>query len=264
MAANQTMPTFGARLWGLGALGIGVLGLIWGSFNPAQPVPEDFPARTVLAYVAAVFTLFGGAAVEWRRSVVWGTAALTLYFALVVVALMYGHILLGHYTEFLTYEGLAVQLALAIGGLIVFADSAKLDAALAARLKRLAQRAFGVCALVFGAAHFEFMNHTASLVPKWLPPSQEFWAGATGLCHIAAGIAILTGVQARLAAILLTIMFALFTPLVHVPLLFADPSNYWIWSENATNIAVTGAAWIVADSLVFTRGSEKLQSTLQR
>jgi hypothetical protein len=69
-------------------------------------------------------------------------------------------------------------------------------------------------------------------------------------------------VQARLAAILLTIMFALFTPLVHVPVLLANPSNYWIWSENATNIAVTGAAWIVADSLVFKRGSEKLQSSL--
>jgi hypothetical protein len=142
-AANQTMPTFAARLWGLGALGIGVLGLIWGSFNPAQPVPEDFPARTALAYVAAVFMLFGGG----RR--------------------------------------VASKCGLGLGGVIVFADSAKLDAALAARLKRLAQLTFGVCALVFGAAHFEFMNHTASLVPKWLLPSQEFWAVATGLCHIA-------------------------------------------------------------------------------
>jgi hypothetical protein len=52
-------------------------------------------------------------------------------------------------------------------------------------------------------------------------------------------------------------VFALFTPLVHLPMLLADPSNHWIWSENATNIAVTGAAWIVADSLVFTPASEK-------
>jgi uncharacterized membrane protein YphA (DoxX/SURF4 family) len=251
------MPSFGPALLGLGVMAIGVLGLIWGTFNPAQPVPDDFPASTLLAYIAAAFTLVAGAAVEWRRSVGWGSAAVTFYFGLIVVVLMYGHELLGHFSEFSTYEGLAVQLAIAIGGLIVFADSAKLDAALAARLKLVGRLTFGVCALVFGAAHFEFLNLTAPLVPKWLPPSQEFWAGATGLCHILAGIALLTGVQARLAAILLTTMYALFTPLVHVPMLFADPSNHWIWSENATNIAVSGAAWIVADTLALRPGSRR-------
>ena len=55
--------------------------------------------------------------------------------------------------------------------------------------------------------------------------------------------------QARLAAVLLTIMFASFTPLVHLPMLLADPSNRWIWNENAVNIALTGAAWVIADSL---------------
>jgi hypothetical protein len=94
------------------------------------------------------------------------------------------------------------------------------------------------------------MNLTVPLVPKWLPPSQEFWAYATGIGHIAAGVAILTGVQARLAAILLTVMFASFTPLVHVPMLLADPSSHFMnWTENALNLALTGAAWVVADSL---------------
>ena len=92
------------------------------------------------------------------------------------------------------------------------------------------------------------MSLTVPLVPKWLPPTQVFWAYATGFGHLAAGVAILTGVQARLAAILLTAMFASFTPLVHVPILLADPSR-WNWSENALNLALTGAAWVVADSL---------------
>jgi uncharacterized membrane protein YphA (DoxX/SURF4 family) len=157
--------------------------------------------------------------------------------------------MLTHYAEFLTYEGVAIQLAIAAGGLIVYAANANIDAALAARLTRLGQLAFGVCALIFGGAHFVYMNLTAPLVPKWLPPAPEFWAYATGVGHIAAGVAILTGVQARLAAILLTAMFASFTPLVHVPMLLADPSSHWIWSENAVNLALTGAAWVVADSL---------------
>jgi len=93
------------------------------------------------------------------------------------------------------------------------------------------------------------MNLTAPLVPRWLPPTQAFWAYATGVAHIAAGVAILSGVQARLAAILLSAMFACFTPLVHAPMLLADPSNHGIWSENALNLALIGAAWVVADSL---------------
>ena len=203
--------------------------------------------------MAAAFMLIAGAAVEWRRTTAWGAAALTAYFGFVVVVLMNGRVLLAHYAEFLPYESLAIQTAITMGGLIVYAAHANIDAALATLLTRIAQLVFGVCALIFGAAHFMYMNLTAPLVPKWLPPSQEFWAYATGIAHIAAGVAILTGVQARLAAILLTVMFASFTPLVHVPMLLATPSSHWIWNENAVNIALIGAAWVVADSLARSR-----------
>jgi uncharacterized membrane protein YphA (DoxX/SURF4 family) len=133
--------------------------------------------------------------------------------------------------------------------LIVYATSAEIDAVVAARLTRLGQLAFGVCALLFGGAHFFYMNLTVPMVPNWLPPTQEFWAYATGVGHIAAGVAIVTGVQARLAALLLTAMFASFTPLVHLPMLAADPSSYTNWTENALNLALVGATWVVADSL---------------
>ena len=123
------------------------------------------------------------------------------------------------------------------------------DAVLAARLSRIAHIVFGLCAIVFGIAHFEYMSLTAPLVPKWLPPSQEFWGYATGIAHIAAGVAILTSVKARLAAVLLTIMFALFSVMVHIPMVIATPGDHWIWNENAVNLALIGAAWVVADSL---------------
>ncbi len=245
---KATMP-FGWRVYGLGVMALGVVCLALGDFDPGQPVPKDFPIRTALAYAVAAFMLFAGAAVEWRRTAAWGAAVLTAYYALIVVILMNGRLVLARYAEFGTYSGAAEQLAIAAGALIVYAGSARIDAALAARLTRLGQLAFGVCALLFGGAHFFYMNLTAPLVPKWLPPAQEFWAYATGVGHIAAGVAILTGVQARLAAILLTAMFASFTPLVHVPMLLADPSRHMNWSENALNLALIGAAWVVADSL---------------
>jgi len=244
---------FGWRVYGLGVMALGLVSLAWGDFDPGQQVPKNFPDRTALAYAAAVFMFVAGAAIEWRRTAAWGAAALTAYYALVVVILMNGRLALAHYAEFGSYSGAAEQLAIAAAGLIVYAAGARIDAALAARLTRLGQLAFGVCALLFGGAHFFYMNLTAPLVPQWLPPTQAFWAYATGVGQIAAGIAILTGVQARLAAILLTAMYVSFTLLVHAPMLLADPSSRINWSENALNLALIGAAWVVADSLAAVR-----------
>jgi uncharacterized membrane protein YphA (DoxX/SURF4 family) len=249
MTAAKAAMGWGWRVYGLGVMALAMVALAWGDFDPGQSVPKGFPDRTVLAYAAAAFMLVAGAAVEWRRTAPWAGAALTAYYALVVVLLMNGPVVLAHAAEFGAYSGVAEQLAIAAGGLIVYAANATIDAGLAARLTRLGQLGFGACALLFGAAHFVYMNLTAPLVPSWLPPSQEFWGYATGVAHIAAGLAILTGVLARLAAILLTAMFAAFTALVHLPMLLADPSSHWIWSENALNLALIGVAWVVADSL---------------
>jgi uncharacterized membrane protein YphA (DoxX/SURF4 family)/uncharacterized membrane protein YhaH (DUF805 family) len=246
---------FGWRVYSFGVMALGIACLAWGDFDLGQPVPKNFPDRTALAYLAAVFMFVAGAAIQWRRSAARGAAALAAYYLLIVVILMNGRILLVHYAEYGAYSGMAEQLAIAAGGLIIYAGSADIDANLAARLTRLGQFAFGICAVLFGGAHFLYMQLTAPLVPAWLPPSQAFWAYATGIGQVAAGVAIATGVQGRLAAILLTSMYASFTPLVHVPTLLADPSSHMNWSENALNIALTGVAWTVANSLARSRSN---------
>jgi uncharacterized membrane protein YphA (DoxX/SURF4 family) len=254
MTAEKTRMAFGWRVYGLGVMAVGLAGLAFRDFDPGQPVPANFPARTALACAASAFMVVAAAAVEWRRTAAWGAAALTAYYALFVVILMNGRLLLTDYAIFVTYENIAMQLAIAAAGLIVYATTARIDAALAARLTRLGRLAFGVCALVFGGAHFAYMSYTASLVPKWLPPGQVFWGYATGIGFVAAGVAILTGVQARLAAILMTAMLASFGLLVNEPMLLADRSIHMNWTESAVNLAVLGAAWVVADSLAPPRG----------
>jgi len=243
------MVTVSARVFGLGVIALGLVCLAWGDFDFGQPVPKDFPMRAVLAHVAAVFMLVAGAAVEWRQTVKWGAAALTAYFGLIVAVLMNGPVVAANYSEYGSYSGVAAQVAVAAGALIIYAENATTNAVTAKRLARLGQRVFGACALLFGGAHFFYLDITVSWVPKWVPPSPEFWAYATGIFHIAGGVALLTGIQARLAALLLTIMYASFTPLVHVPMLLANTSNRFYWSENALNIILAGVAWIVADSL---------------
>jgi uncharacterized membrane protein len=248
MTAEKTRA-IGSRVYGLGVMAVGLASLAFRDFDPGQPVPKNFPARLALAYAAGVFMVVAAAAVEWRRIAAWGAAALGVYYGVFVVILMNGRLLPAHYAEFVTYENMAMQLSIAAGGLIVYATTARINTALAARLTRIGILTFGVCALVFGRAHFVYMKNTAPLVPQWLPPNQEFWGYATGTGFVAAGVAMLTGIKARLAAILTTVMLASFQLLVHTPILVADPRSYWNWSESAVNFAVLGAAWVVADSL---------------
>ena len=249
MSAENLGMAIGWRVYGLSVMAVALVCFKWGGFDPGQPVPEGFPARAALGYAAAVVMLVAGAAVEWRQTAAWGAAALTAYFGLLVVVLMYGRVLLTHYAEYGPYESGAEQLAVAAAGLIVYASFARIDPALARRLTRTGRLLFGVCALIWGGAHFVYMNLTAPLVPKWLPPSQVFWGYATGAGFVAAGVALLTGVRARLAAILLTCMIASFTLLVHARMLLADHSSHFNWTELTANLCVLGAAWVVADSL---------------
>jgi uncharacterized membrane protein YphA (DoxX/SURF4 family) len=238
----------GYRVFALGVMLLGVVCLAARDFVLSLGLPDRFPYPAALAYGGGAFMVGAGAAMAWRRTTAYAAASLTAFYTLIIIILIDGPYVFVHPIEYGTYSTAAEQVAIAAAGLIVYANSANIGAARTARLIRFGQLAFGVCPVLFGPAHFFYMNLTVPLVPKFLPPSQEFWAYATGIAHIAGGIAILTGVQARLAAILLTIMYASFTPLVHLPTLVADPSNHFFWSENALNLALTGAAWVVADS----------------
>jgi len=249
MKTEKTTTVFGSRVYGAGVAALGLACLAFGDFDPGQAVPKDFPARTALAYCAGVFMVVAAAAIEWRRTAIWGAGALVGYYSVLVLLLMNGRLLLRGYAAYGTYEGVAMQLAIAASALIVYATTAQIDRVLTVRLTRMGQVAFGVCSLIWGGAHFVYMNLTAPLVPKWLPPGQVFWGYLTGGCFIAAGFALLTGIQARLAAILLTVMIASFGLLANGPMLIANPSSHWNWTESILNLALIGAAWVVADSL---------------
>jgi uncharacterized membrane protein len=232
------MVSLSTRAYGAGIILLACVCITFGTFDFGQSVPKDFPARTALAYAAAVFMLAAGLALQFPRTVRPAAAALALYFGVIVVLVMDGRLVVAHYAEYVIYSSVAAQLAVAAGATIIHG-----------RFVHAAQVAFGTCAVLFGGAHFLYMNLTAPLVPGWLPLSGEFWGYTTGIAHIAAGIAIATGVKARLAAILLAILYASFTPLVHLPIVIAKPFDHYAWSENALNILLAAVAWIVADSL---------------
>ena len=250
------MKDLGARIYGLAAMIMGIAGLIWGDFAVDwMTVPARLPGRTLLAYVVGVLLLAGGMLINWRRASAWGAAILTAVLAVGLVLLDLTRLAM-HLREFAYWESSAEQLALVACGVIAYAASATMAPSLSARAQRAGRGAFGLCLLAFGIAHFVYAAYTASLVPKWLPPDQMFWTYLTGVAQFAAGVAILSGVLALLAARLLAAMYVIFGILVHAPLLASAPSNHGHWIENVLNLALIGAALIVADSLAAASAAE--------
>ena len=237
------------RIYGLAAVALGLLGLVWADFAAVwQPVPKDLPGRTALAYAVAIAFLIAGLAIQWRRSAGLGALALTALYTLGVILLHVPRVI-AQPSVFVNWSGVAEQLAIAAGGLVAYAYFAQLEAARAERLSKIGRFLFGVCLIVFGLAHLFYLAPTAELVPKWLPPGQTFWAYATAAGHFAAGIAILSGILARTAAMLLTAMFVVFGIVVHAPTLFSDPHTHFNWAANAINFALIGSAWVIAASI---------------
>src|SRR5579863_8329439 len=208
----------GTRIYALGAIALALVGLAWGDFALVwQPVPAGLPGRALLAYLFAAALLLAALALCYRATAPRGAAALCGLFALVVLLLHVPRVL-RHPEVYGVWSGLAEQLALVAGGWLAYQLCAAPAAGRAGAFKD-GVRIFAVCLLIFGGAHFFYLQETAALVPSWLPPGQRFWAATTGLAHLMAGLALLSGVLAQLASLLVTVMFASFSALIHIKLL---------------------------------------------
>lgn len=134
-------------------------------------------------------------------------------------------------------------------------------ALIVARSSRVWEALFGVCAASFGIEQVEFLGRTASLVPKWIPPSQMFWAITTCAPFALVAVALITNRAALLATRLFALMFLLFCVLVWIPILISAPHVHGNWVEASETFAIAGAAWVLADVLASRAASIRPRSS---
>jgi uncharacterized membrane protein len=246
-----SIKTPGHLAFALVIITLGIMGLLKGNFVPVwEPVPKWVPAREVLAYLCAFVCLTTGVGLLWQRAIA----------ARVLLAWSLLWLLVFRLPEVFPAPAVVgnwfgvTELAVTIAGAWVlyvwFAntwDKRHLPFVCGKQGLRTARVLYGASLIHFGFAHFVYLNMTTPLVPAYLG-WPEAWAYFTGGAYIAAGIAILVGVAARLAATLSAWQIGLFTLLVWGPKVATNTLNDFQVTETVVSIALTTAAWVVAES----------------
>jgi hypothetical protein len=112
-------------------------------------------------------------------------------------------------------------------------------------MARLGRLLFAATLVAFGAQHFLYSAFLATLIPSWIP-WHLFWEDLVGAAFVAAAAAIATNKAARLAALLLGTMFALFVLVLHVPRVIAAVGSRDQWTSGLVAVAMSAGSFILS------------------
>jgi uncharacterized membrane protein len=243
------MADTGRVLFALSLALLGAFSLFLSGFGQAWAmVPRWMPWHDTAAVISAVILFTGSIALLAPRTARFAALVLAVLLLLRLV-LLHAHPVAAHPSVEGTWEELSESLIFVAGAWTIYSMLERKEGARPTLGNvRAGQIMFALATLPIGLSHFVYLNMTAPLIPSWLPfhvPLAYF----TGAAWIAAGLAILFGVLARLAATLVAIMVSLFTILVWIPVIVAAPADRGNLSEICVSAAISGAAWAVAASL---------------
>jgi hypothetical protein len=238
MTEATPCSNLGRHVFGEAALAFGLITLTWHGYNGWHQ-PRYF------VYAAAAALIFGGTAIQFLRTAKAGAAVLGAVYLVFALQCVPG--IVAKPRIYNSWGNFFEQFSLVAGAAIVYV---RLSPAWSREtLNGIGRILLGMCTASFALEQAFYFGATAALVPKWVPPSQKFWAVATTVLFALAAVALLANRMALLATRLLTMMLVIFGLLVWVPLLLSDPRSPTNWTEFAETLGIAGTAWILADLL---------------
>lgn len=241
----------GRVVFALGFTAIGLLSLVFSEYvSGLQPLPPDLPGHLAIALVTGGVLLLCGIGMLSPGTA--RTAALTLAVLLLAACLLiHLPILIDNlrvsYSWVRLFETLALAgAALTLVGMLGASRSHAQNSG-SGRLIKIGRLLFGASLPVFAATHFIYPDFVAALIPAWIP-ARLFWAWFTGAAHLLAGLAIVTNIQARLAATLAGAMYGSWALILHVPRVLADIGHQGEITSLFVAVVLCGGAWLVASS----------------
>jgi hypothetical protein len=248
VSISTPSSNLGRHVFGAAALAFGLIMLAWHDYN-------GWHLPGYIVYPAAAAEIFGGAAIQFRRTA--KTGAIVLGAVYLVFALRCLPQILAKPQIYNNWGNFFEQFSLVAGAAII---CALLSSGSGETLNRIGRIVVGICTVSFTLEQAIYLAPTATLVPKWLPPNQMFWAITTTVLFALAAVALLTNRMALLATRLLTVMLVIFGLMVWVPMLLSDPHGCTNCGETVLTFAIAGTVWILADFL----GEYRLDGHLPR
>jgi hypothetical protein len=231
-----------------GASGVlfGVIALLWHDSDTWQEMHHilSLPFGVAIGGGLMAAQIFGGIGMQVPRTTRLASIVLSVVYLVFSLACIPG--IVATPSVYAQYGSFFEQFCILCGAIALYAAT-EVNAGRALLFGRVARLGLGICTISFAAAQVVYFRFTASLVPRWIPPNQMFWAIVTTIAFALAAIAILINLRARLAMHLMGLMVALFGVLVWVPRLIAHPEAHLNWSETALTFLIAGAAWMVGE-----------------
>jgi uncharacterized membrane protein len=231
---------YGSFAFAVGMIASGVLTIVNRAFySPWVPVPGFAKGQMWLALISgALMAVFGfGLLLKQSFDI---SARVLFWFLLAFLIVMKTPPLLAEWQVELHWLDYGQIATLVAGALALSAPTEK--------QVRWARYLLGAALIPIGLSHFFYLKIATPMVPAMLP-YREGWVIFTGIAHIAAGLGLLTGIYAWLAATLEAGMLTAFGVLVWLFPLLGKLSDTNLWVEFIVTIAVASGAFAVASKL---------------
>jgi hypothetical protein len=188
MTESTPASNLGRHIFGVAALAFGLITLAWHDYN-------GWHQPRYLIDAAGAAQILGGTAIQFRRTA--KTGAVLLGAVYVAFALLCVPGIVAAPRIYNSWGNFFEQFSLVTGPEIVYV---RLSSTWSRETpNRMGRILFGICAASFTLEQAFYLHATASLVPKWLPPGQMFWAVTTTVLFALAAVALLANQMALLA-----------------------------------------------------------------
>lgn len=245
----------GAWLYALATIATGIVDIVWRQFEAShQPLKSlgHVPGEQALAIIAGLLLVAAGIALLWRRTARIGATVSAIFYIIFALFWVPRFFVIAHVTGFrigvvvFVIGGALEQVLLAAPVSILFATTATHDSARQNKAKIAARWMLGLPPIFFGLGHLVSLQGYKPFVPHWVPFGL-FWIAFTGIAFLLAGSAIVTGIQAVLAARMLALMLLLFEFMVEIPPIFSHPHSQGAWGGALYNLTAIGVCWMFAE-----------------
>lgn len=215
-------------------IGWGIMHFMIGDFitGRAPSWPEGLPGKFVWAYASGVLLIVSAFVIIVPNRKTQFTVACTglLILAWAGARNLFALLTTLDYGIVLTNFGKSITIG---SGILLIAFGSKRS------IFTFASICIGIFFLASGIQHFLFIEFVKTLVPRWIP-GDEFWSYVAGVGLAATGIALITGIQRKLATLIGCYMVFIWFVILHVPRGFGATASYNEW------IAIFEALFVAA------------------